>query len=133
MSATPEQQAANLHAAIQQHVAIGFRVVSQTPASAQLLRPKTFSCAIATLSFLVFGVGFLVYIFWYASQKDQIVYLNVEPDGRVHSTMDTAPSESGGIADNTPLLLAGGAATLVLGGVCVVCVIMPLVLGSSGS
>lgn len=128
MSATPEQrQMANLQAAIQQHVALGFRVVSQTPTTAQLIRPKAFSCAIATLSFLVFGVGFLIYVFWYASQKDQIVYLTVAPDGTVQSTLNTAADS--GVADNMPLLLAGGAASLVLMGTCVVCLIIPAFVG----
>lgn len=61
----------------------GYRVVSRTDTTAQLVKPKRFSCLWATLWFLVFGVGFLIYLFYYASKKDSVIYLEVDPLGRV--------------------------------------------------
>lgn len=67
---------------INHYVAKGYRVVSQTETSAQLVRPKTFSFVWAFLWFLLFGVGLLVYILYYATKKDRALYLYVE-DGKV--------------------------------------------------
>ena len=53
----------------------GYRVIEQTAVSAQMVRPKKFSCLLASLSFLLFGVGILFYLFYYWSQKDSTVYL----------------------------------------------------------
>lgn len=53
----------------------GWRVVSQSSEGAQLVRPKTFSFLWATAWFLLCGVGVLVYVFYYASKKDEQVYL----------------------------------------------------------
>lgn len=61
----------------------GYRVVSRTDTTAQLVKPKRFSCLWATLWFLVFGVGFLIYLFYYAGKKDSVIYLEVDPLGRV--------------------------------------------------
>lgn len=101
------QRTAALDAEIRQYVAGGFRVVTQTPVSAQLIRPKQFSCAIATLSLLVFGVGVLVYLFYYAALRDDVFYLTVDENGRVHATQNSQPQ-------NTALLIALGALLLVL-------------------
>lgn len=62
---------------IEKYIRQGYRVVSQTDTTAQLVKPKQFSCLYATLWFLLFGVGLIFYLFWYASQKDQTVYLQV--------------------------------------------------------
>ena len=37
----------------------------------------------ATLWFLVFGIGVLIYIFYYMAKTDEIVYLEVGPDGAI--------------------------------------------------
>ena len=63
---------------IKKYVKSGYRVTSQTPMSAQLVRPKRFSCLLASLSFLLVGIGLIFYLFWYASQKDETIYLQVE-------------------------------------------------------
>ena len=73
-----------LTAAIARYVRQGYRVVNQTDTTAQLVRPKQFSCLWATLWFLVFGIGLLIYIFYYMSKKDDILYLIVDEFGRVH-------------------------------------------------
>lgn len=68
---------------INRYLAQGFRVVSQTDTTAQLIKPKQFSCVIAALSLLLVGIGFLIYVFWYWASKDQTVYIQVDPFGRV--------------------------------------------------
>lgn len=71
---------------IQRYVKQGYQVISQTSTSAQLVKPKKFSCLIASLSFLLVGIGLIFYLFWYASQKDTILYLQVDESGRVKTT-----------------------------------------------
>lgn len=67
---------------INRYVKQGYRVVSQTETTAQLVRPKQFSCLYASLWFLLFGVGLIFYLFWYASKKDDTVYLQMV-DGKI--------------------------------------------------
>lgn len=71
---------------IQHYVKRGYRVVSQTPTSAQLVKPKQFSCLIATLGALLLLIGLLIYLFWYMSQKESIIYLSVDERGQVKVT-----------------------------------------------
>lgn len=71
---------------IQHYVKQGYRVVSQTPTSAQLVRSKRFSCLIATLGALLLLIGLLIYLFWYMSQKESIIYLSVDERGQVKVT-----------------------------------------------
>lgn len=61
----------------------GFRIVSRTDTTAQLSKPKEFSVLWATLWFLVFGIGVLIYIFYYMAKTDEIAYLEVGPDGTI--------------------------------------------------
>ena len=53
----------------------GYRVVSDTPNGVQLVKTKAFSFVWALFWFLFFGVGVLVYIFYYMAKRDQTVYL----------------------------------------------------------
>src|SRR5215472_10079265 len=59
----------------------GYRVVSQTETAAQLVKPKTFSASFALLWFLLFGVGILVYLLYYAAKRDKQVYLTINETG----------------------------------------------------
>ena len=43
----------------------GFRVMSQTDVNAQLMRTKEFNFIAAVLWFLLFGIGLLIYVFFY--------------------------------------------------------------------
>lgn len=61
----------------------GYRVVSQTDTTAQLVKPKQFSFLWATLWLFVFGIGLLVYLFYHWSKKEEVVYLMVDEYGRV--------------------------------------------------
>jgi nitrate reductase NapE component len=74
----------DLKAQIRDAVAFGFHPVSQDATTAHLLRKKKFSCLIATLSFLCFGVGFLIYLFYYMAKRDDEIYLdtNIQPKGK---------------------------------------------------
>lgn len=70
---------------IERYVKQGYRVINQTDTTAQLVRPKAFSCLAATLWTLLFGIGLIFYLFWYASKKEDTIYLQLV-DGRVKVT-----------------------------------------------
>lgn len=74
-----------LQAHIDWYVKQGYRVVSQTETSAQLVKPKVFSLVWAILWFLVAVVGLIVYLIYYASKRDKTVYLTVV-DGTVRAS-----------------------------------------------
>jgi uncharacterized membrane protein len=77
------------HPALQEqirwYVRHGYRVVNQTATTAQLVKPKRFSFLWAILWLLMFGVGLLVYLLYYAAKKDTVVYLEVV-NGKVKAT-----------------------------------------------
>jgi len=74
---------------ISNYVNKGFLVISQTETTAQLIKQKKFSFLWATVWFLVFGIGFLIYVFWYWSRKDQGVYLEVTDTGQIITRKST--------------------------------------------
>lgn len=59
-------------------IAQGYRVISETPTSAQLVRPRRFNAA----EFIAMPL----YLLEYLGQRDREVYLSVEPDGTVAET-----------------------------------------------
>lgn len=61
----------------------GWRVVAQTETTAQLVKQKSFSCLWATLWLLLFGVGILVYLFYYWGKKDETIFISVNEFGQV--------------------------------------------------
>ena len=61
----------------------GYRVVSRADTAAQLIQPKKFSFWWALFWFLFFGIGILVYIFYYMAKRDKMVYLEIDPRGQV--------------------------------------------------
>lgn len=71
---------------IRKHVKQGYRVIAQDEHSAQLVRPKGFSCLIACVTTLMCGVGLVFYLFWYASKTDDIIHLKMDDKGRVRVT-----------------------------------------------
>jgi len=77
------QRTAALNEAIAHFTAQGFRIVSKSEASAQLMRPKQFSWLAAILSFLLLGIGFVIYLVYYLGQKDETIFVEVTPDGTV--------------------------------------------------
>lgn len=67
----------DLKAQIKELTSKGYVVTVQDQTTAQLVRQKQFSCLIATLSFFFFGIGFLLYLFFYLSQSDDTIYLDL--------------------------------------------------------
>jgi len=78
--------ASDLRSEIDRRVRDGYRVVSETETSAQLLKPKVFSFVWALFWFLFLGVGVLVYIFYYMAKKDKTVYLRLSDEGKLEVT-----------------------------------------------
>ena len=69
-----------------EYVRDGFFVRQRTPTSAQLVRPKQFSFIRAFLWFLVFGIGIVVYLIYYAAKQDEGRYVEVDEYGAVRAT-----------------------------------------------
>ena len=67
------------------YVRQGYHVVSQTETAAQLVKSKRFSFVWALGWFLLFGIGLIVYLLYYAAKKDKAIYLTVQADGTVHA------------------------------------------------
>lgn len=78
-----ESRRAALQARINGYLSQGYRVVSQTDTTAQLVRPKKFSCLIAAILFLLMILPFVLYLLYYMSKRDDIVYLSVDDFGNV--------------------------------------------------
>lgn len=68
---------------IEKYVKRGFRVVSQTETTAQLIKPKRFNFWLALILFLVFILPLIIYIFWHISRKDKTVYISVDEVGNI--------------------------------------------------
>jgi Ca2+/Na+ antiporter len=71
---------------IQEYVRQGFFVRHRTATTAQLVRPKRFSFVWALLWFLMFGIGILVYLIYYAAKQDEGRYAEVDEYGEVKAT-----------------------------------------------
>lgn len=72
-----------LQAEINHYVQKGFRVVSQTARSAQLIKPKKFSVVWAVIWFVLMLLPFVLYLLYYAGKRDQQVYLTVDERGNI--------------------------------------------------
>jgi len=86
LTLTLEARTAILDREVARYVKRGFRLVTRTPTTAQLLKPKHFSFLWATLWFCCLGIGLLFYLFYYWSRRDQTIYLEVDPTGRIRKT-----------------------------------------------
>jgi hypothetical protein len=64
----------------------GFLVQLRTQTTAQLVQPKKFSFIWALLWFLLFGIGIIVYLIYYAAKSDEGIYLQVDEYGNVTVT-----------------------------------------------
>ncbi len=74
-----------LNQAIQGYQKDGYRLVSSTETTAQLYKPKEFSCCLAVIMvFLIIGI--VLYLLYYLSKKDDSVYLEVDEYGRLRTT-----------------------------------------------
>ncbi len=104
---------------IARYVEAGYRITERTPTSAQLVRPKTFSFVWAFLWFLALGVGVLIYVFYYLSKRDEMVYLTVGEDGavltHVNGQLARPAGETEAAGGDPPLgLVVAGVAAAVL-------------------
>lgn len=59
----------------------GYRITSRTDTTVQLVKPKTFSFWAAAAWFLLWGVGLVLYLFYYWSKRDATVLLTLEQFG----------------------------------------------------
>ena len=81
-----EERSRRLEDEVQKYAQDGFFVQNRTATTAQLVKPKKFSFIWALLWFLVFGVGVLVYLIYYASKKDEGRFVEVDEYGAVRAT-----------------------------------------------
>jgi hypothetical protein len=77
-----EERRAVVQQAVRYYTAMGYQVTNQTDDSAQLVRPKRFSCLIATLT-LCFPIFTLIYIFVYMAMRDSTMHIAVDSYGNV--------------------------------------------------
>lgn len=63
---------------IEDHASRGFTVSSQTETTAQMVRSKEFNLVPALLWFLLFGIGVLVYVFYYMYKRDETIFIRVQ-------------------------------------------------------
>ncbi len=65
----------------------GYLVLSRSDTTAQLVKPKRFSCLWAFVWLLVtiflLGIGMIIYWIWHASKKNKGLYLEVDLYGNV--------------------------------------------------
>jgi hypothetical protein len=71
---------------ISEYMRSGFFVRHRTETTAQLVKPKKFSFLWALLWFLVFGIGIVVYLIYYAAKSDEGRYVEVDECGAVKAT-----------------------------------------------
>jgi hypothetical protein len=77
-------RAAILDKEVQKYIWRGYRVVSRTPTTAQLVKPKQFSIILAILGLIIAVVGLVIYLIIYMAMRDSQVYLTVDENGRIH-------------------------------------------------
>jgi hypothetical protein len=74
-----------LEEAMREHEENGFHLERQGDFEAVMVKPKKFSFLWAIVWFLFFGIGILVYIFYYLAKSDERIRLEVNQEGRVHT------------------------------------------------
>ena len=83
----PESERSRLlEAEVSEYMRSGFFVRHRTATTAQLVKPKQFSFVWALLWFLVFGIGIVVYLIYYAAKRDEGRYVEVDEYGAVKAT-----------------------------------------------
>jgi len=79
---TIEERSAILERAIRDYQKRGWRLIARTEITAQLYKPKEFSCCLAIiLVFLIIGI--ILYLIYYLTKKDSTVYIEVNEHGKV--------------------------------------------------
>ena len=72
-----------LDRAIARYSKQGYLIEKRTDTTAQLRRPKKFSCLAASLWTLLFGIGLIFYLFYYKGKEDDLIYLTIDEYGRL--------------------------------------------------
>ena len=80
------ERSRELEEEIAQYMHEGFFVRQRSATTAQLIRPKKFSFIWALLWFLLFGIGIVVYLIYYAAKQDEGRYVEVDEYGAVKAT-----------------------------------------------
>jgi hypothetical protein len=80
------ERSRELEEEIAQYMHDGFFVRQRSATTAQLVRPKKFSFIWALLWFLLFGIGIIVYLIYYAAKQDEGRYVEVDEYGAVKVT-----------------------------------------------
>jgi hypothetical protein len=80
------ERSRELEEEIAQYMHDGFFVRQRSATTAQLVRPKKFSFIWALLWFLLFGIGIIVYLIYYAAKQDEGRYVEVDEYGAVKAT-----------------------------------------------
>jgi tetratricopeptide (TPR) repeat protein len=79
---TIEERSAILEQTIRVYQKSGWRLIARTETTAQLYKPKQFSCCLAViLVFLIIGI--ILYLIYYLTKKDSAVYIEVNEYGKV--------------------------------------------------
>jgi hypothetical protein len=81
-----QQRTEILDREVRNYVKKGYRVVSRSDTTAQLVRPKKFSLLIALICFVLAVVPFVLYLLWYMASRDKTVYLEVDTNGKIRRT-----------------------------------------------
>jgi hypothetical protein len=80
---TIEERKAVLDQVIARYSKQGYRVTTRTDISAQMVRPKQFSCLVAVICAALALFPLLIYLFYYMSKKDKTIYISVDESGKV--------------------------------------------------
>lgn len=78
-----EERQAILQVEISKYIRRGYRVVSQTVTTAQLVKPKSFSFFWALVWLLLAVLPFFIYLIYYAAKRDSTIYIEVGGDGQI--------------------------------------------------
>jgi hypothetical protein len=81
---TEDERAAILDDQLERFAWDGWRVLTRTPTTAQITRPKRISVWAAAFWLLCLVVGLLIYLLVFMARKDPVGRLTVPEDGRVH-------------------------------------------------
>ena len=63
----------------------GYEIIDRTDTTCQLRKSKSFSVLWAVLWTLVGGVGLIVYLIYYLAKRDELVFIEVNEFGEVHT------------------------------------------------
>lgn len=81
---TIDEREAVLTAALPKYIAAGWYVVALNPTGAQIAKRRDFDAGAAVLSFLLCGVGLLIYLAVHFSRGPETALLTVDEHGAIH-------------------------------------------------